>query len=43
LCGLGLLGLVSVWEQATGLHDFRKEPEHGRIGTENGANQQEAQ
>jgi hypothetical protein len=41
--GLGLLGLARGLEQTTRLHDIRKEPEQGGIGTEGGANQEEAQ
>jgi hypothetical protein len=41
--GLGLLGLARGLEQTTRLHDVRKESELGGIGTEDGANQEEAQ
>jgi len=41
--GLGLLDLARGLEQTTRLHDVRKESELGGIGTEDGANQEEAQ
>jgi hypothetical protein len=41
--GLRLLSLARGLEQTTRLHDVRKEPEQGGIGTEDGANQEEAQ
>ena len=41
--GLRLLSLARGLEQTTRLHDVRKESELGGIGTEDGANQEEAQ
>jgi hypothetical protein len=42
-CGLRRLGLGGEWQQATLLHDVREAQQHGLIGPEQFANQDEAQ
>jgi hypothetical protein len=42
-CSLRRIGLVGLWQQATLLHEVREQQEQGLIGTEQCANQDEAQ